>query len=223
MIATAPHPHPTEGPLAETCRTLLRRLPWRGNTLPDPLRAVGLTSCHRGEGVSTVAAALARTAAAFGEQTVLLVDFNLADLAGPGAAERFGLDDGPGVTEVLAGSATWQAAVQPAAGENLWILPAGALRDGRAADAATLPALMGDLTNQFDLVLFDLPAAGTASAVLRVGRHLDGVLLVVEAERIRREVAARATDQLEAAGCRVLGAVLNKRREHVPAWLYRLM
>jgi Mrp family chromosome partitioning ATPase len=220
MIAIAPPPNPAAGPLAETCRTLLRRLPWRGNTLPDPLRAVGLTSCHRGEGVSTVAAGLARTAAAFGEQTVLLVDFNLT---GPSAAERFGLEDGPGVTEVLAGSATWEAAVQPAAGEQLWILPAGSVRDAHAADSATLPELVHDLTSQFDLVLFDLPAAGAASAVLRVGGRLDGLLLVVEAERIRREVAARTTDQLEAAGCRVLGAVLNKRREHVPAWLYRLM
>jgi Mrp family chromosome partitioning ATPase len=113
--------------------------------------------------------------------------------------------------------------VQRAAGEHLWIRPAGGVRDGHAADAATLPELIGALRNQFDLVLFDLPAAGTASAVLRVGRHLDGVLLVVEAERIRREVAARTTDQLEAGGCRMLGAVLNKRREHVPAWLYRLM
>jgi Mrp family chromosome partitioning ATPase len=46
-------------------------------------------------------------------------------------------------------------------------------------------------------------------------------VLVLEAERTRRSAALRVKKQLEHLGANILGIALNKRRHHVPGWLYR--
>ncbi len=57
---------------------ILHRLDWPGNGSSDKLRTLGVTSCSRGEGVSTLAAGLAATAAVLGDARVLLIDANFA-------------------------------------------------------------------------------------------------------------------------------------------------
>ena len=51
-------------------------------------------------------------------------------------------------------------------------------------------------------------------------READAVVLVVESERTRKKTARWARQQLEDAGAKLLGVVLNKRAQHIPAWLY---
>ncbi|MFB3123892.1 MAG: cobalamin biosynthesis protein CobQ, partial [Candidatus Binatia bacterium] len=50
---------------------------------------------------------------------------------------------------------------------------------------------------------------------------VDGVVLVVESGRTRRQVAFNAKKQLEEAGGKLLGVVLNKRRYYIPEFIYR--
>jgi Mrp family chromosome partitioning ATPase len=52
---------------------------------------------------------------------------------------------------------------------------------------------------------------------------MDGVVLVVEAEKTRWEVAEQAKRTLEDSGARVLGAVLSRRQFHIPAAFYGLL
>jgi hypothetical protein len=54
---------------------------------------------------------------------------------------------------------------------------------------------------------------------LLVSRNVDGVILVLDADHTKARVAENACDRIAAAGGRVLGAVLNKRRRHTPGWL----
>ena len=61
--------------------------------------AVGLTSCDRGEGVTTAALNLAITGARSGNRRVLLVDTNDGH---HGPEELLGVGRGPGLSEVLA-------------------------------------------------------------------------------------------------------------------------
>ena len=49
----------------------------------------------------------------------------------------------------------------------------------------------------------------------------DGVVLVVRANRTRREVVQKAIDVLNKARCRLLGVVLNDRRYPIPGFIYR--
>ena len=89
-----------------------------------------------------------------------------------------------------------------------------------AFDSAGISRLIADIEPKFRLVVFDVPPAGEQSATLRLAGLLDAVIIVVEAERVRFEVARRAKELLERAGARVRGAVLNKRRDYVPRWFY---
>ena len=100
---------------------------------------------------------------------------------------------------------------------------AGGPAGGRCplSDMAGLPSLIKELTSDFELVVVDLPPASQSSAGLRLAGLLDGVLLVIEAERVRREDARRVSDLLVRAGAHPRGVVLNKWRQHVPDWLHR--
>jgi Mrp family chromosome partitioning ATPase len=73
----------------------------------------------------------------------------------------------------------------------------------------------------YAFVVIDIPPVSEGYQPLRLGGPMDGVLLVIEAEKIRWEVAQWAKGLLEEANASLLGAVLNKRRFYVPAWLYR--
>jgi len=54
-----------------------------------------------------------------------------------------------------------------------------------------------------------------------LGRMVDGVVLVLEANSTRREVALRVTESLKAMNIPVLGAVLNNRTFPIPAAVYK--
>jgi capsular exopolysaccharide synthesis family protein len=200
----------------EPFRTLWRRLLFRGNGA-TALQAIGVTSCLHGEGVSTVAAHLAATAAAAG-QPILLVDANLDR---PALHHVFHLDLSPGLADALRQGARFEELVQPSSRANLSILTAGTAEAGLAAwgDSATLTALVQSLKRAFPFVLFDLPALETGSITTQCAGLLDGLLLVVEAQRVRLDIVQREKELLTQTGVPLIGAVLNKRRDYVPAWL----
>ena len=60
-----------------------------------------------------------------------------------------------------------------------------------------------------------------APSGLAVSSQVDGVILVVEAERTRWPVAASVKESIERGGGRLLGVVFNKRRHYIPAFIYR--
>ena len=77
------------------------------------------------------------------------------------------------------------------------------------------------LCREFQYVLFDCPAVLVSSDVLSIASLVDGLLMVVEAERTTREEVSRAERQVEAAGGRLCGSILNKRKNPVPGWAQR--
>ncbi|WP_166824819.1 CpsD/CapB family tyrosine-protein kinase [Thalassoroseus pseudoceratinae] len=208
-------------PLAESCRTLLRRLPWKGNDSQNPVTTIGLTSCHLGEGVTTIANELALNAAASGERKILQVDFNIENSGSPAQGEPA---SALGVADVLVDETPWHDAVTETNVQGLSFMPPGSTHNqsNDAIDTRYLPQFIGELKSNYDLVIADLPPAGEVSSVLRIGRYLDGLLIVVESERTRREVVGRLKSQLECTGSRLLGVVLNRRHQHLPNWLYEL-
>jgi non-specific protein-tyrosine kinase len=60
-------------------------------------------------------------------------------------------------------------------------------------------------------IIFDTPSLLTSADPLVLARFVDGVLMVVEAERTSREELRRAMELLE--GRKIVGTVLNKVRE----------
>jgi Mrp family chromosome partitioning ATPase len=69
--------------------------------------------------------------------------------------------------------------------------------------------------------MIDCPALSTSAEVLGIAEFVDGILLVVEANRTKKHKLINAQNQVRAAGGKVLGTILNKRTYAVPTWVYR--
>jgi Mrp family chromosome partitioning ATPase len=77
------------------------------------------------------------------------------------------------------------------------------------------------LRTEFDYALIDCSSLKKSSDLLSVAPFVDGVILVIEANRTRREQIQHAERTIEKARGKLLGHVLNKRTYTIPAWFYR--
>ena len=75
--------------------------------------------------------------------------------------------------------------------------------------------------SSFEYVLLDCPSSGVGSEATAFAQHVDGIILVVEANRTKAPQLKLTEHQLQMAGGNILGYVLNKRRYLVPEWIYR--
>ena len=192
-------------------RALLRRLDWPVSEQGTPLQTLGVTSCFHGEGVTTVAAQLAATAAATPARRILLVD---AHLRTPAVANSFGFPPTSGFADAVLAGSHENLQILTTRIPNLSLITAGMAQRNpdHVYDSPALAAFVEELKSDFDLIVFDLPPCGGAHAPLRLAEQLDGVLLVVEAERVRQQDARRVRELLSHARVRLVGAVLNRQR-----------
>lgn len=77
------------------------------------------------------------------------------------------------------------------------------------------------LRTQVDYAILDCGSLKRSGDLLSVAPFVDGVILVIEANRTRREQVSYAERTIEAAQGQILGHVLNKRTYAVPDWIYR--
>ena len=185
-------------------------------------RSVGLISCARGEGVTTVASNLAVHAAHCSEARILIVDANLAH---PSLHKTFKLSAAPGLTDAIGGIITPEEAVQQSGLDNLSIVTAGIDKE---LARLILPLdgvcrVFESFQTDFDLVIVDLPALDVPTKLSLLTSKLDGVLVVLAAEGISAEVAKRQIRQFTENGTELLGVVFNKRRRTLPSWIDRII
>lgn len=189
--------------------------------VPEATRAIALVGCHTGEGVSTAAALLAGQLAKTGEGRVLLIDANCLR---PCQHVKFGAGLSPGLSDFGANGRLGLACIQSTAVENLDILSAGT--SGQTLIPNALNALCDSLPalrRQYGAIICDLPPVLEQGPAMRIAGAMDGVFLVVEAEKTRREVANKAREALVQADANIIGVILNKRRFHIPEWLYKTL
>ncbi len=191
-------------PASEAYRALRTNLSFY--SLDKPLRTLVVTSPAAGEGKSTTIANLAVTMAQSGRRTVL-VD---CDLRRPTLHELFDRPMSPGLTNFVMDEVS-ELPLQETGVENLWLLSSGP-KPPNPADllgAGRMSALIDRLAGQVDVVLFDAPPVMAAADAAILGSRVDGVLLVIQAGKTRRDHAERARTILEKANVRIVGATLT--------------
>ena len=186
-------------------------------------RSVGLTSCARGEGVTTVASNLAVHAAHCTEARILIVDANLAN---PSLHKTFKLSATPGLADAIGGNITPEESIQQSGLDNLSVVTSGI--DEALAARPILPLdgvcpVFESFRTDFDLIIVDLPALDVPTNLSSLTSKLDGVLVVLAAEGISVKVAERQIRQTTENGTELLGVVFNKRRRHLPWWIDRII
>ena len=90
-----------------------------------------------------------------------------------------------------------------------------------AADAESVRSMLSAVSDNFELTILDLPPVSESIIGPAMAKALDGVVLVVEAERTRAAAVQATQRTIKMHGGNVLGVVLNKRRFHIPNFIYR--
>lgn len=185
------------------------------------IQSIVVTSWTTGEGSSTVALGLAARAAAASQGAVCLVD---ADSSRQGAITGALPADSLGLNDLLEGNAAFDDAIVPARGSKLHYLPAGqaAQREHTSSDAR-MQEIIATLEERFRYVFYDTASLKGSVEGYRWGRFIENTILVVRAGSARRQTVTHAVTSMRLQGMRVLGLVLNRRLDALPAWLYRYL
>jgi polysaccharide biosynthesis transport protein len=177
-------------------------------TAGKPPRFTLFTSATPSEGKTTAATNLACILSQ-GDARVLLID---ADLRRPNVHHRFGMTGRLGLTTVLAGTTSFEEALQHVPElPNLDILPSGPVPPfpTEMLSSETMMALLKKVGNLYTHVVIDSPPILSVTDAAILGRVVDAVVLVIRHGKSGKNVMARARDLLVRSGAPMAGLVLN--------------
>ena len=80
----------------------------------------------------------------------------------------------------------------------------------RASREKILDRALREARGQYDYILIDCAPVGMVIDAAIIAKSSDAAILVIESGEIKRKLAVEAREKLDAAGCPILGAVLNK-------------
>lgn len=170
-------------------------------------RALAVVGSNPGDGASYLAANLAVVFSQLGERT-LLIDANLRS---PGVSTLFNLNQGMGLSDLLAERADLSAVVRIPAFVDLSVLPAGTLPPNPAEllSRANLVDMIAALAGSYDVVLLDTPPANETADYQTVAARAKGAIVAVRKHHTRLEDIAAIKFMIAAAGAELVGAVVN--------------
>mgnify|MGYP001827166126 CR=1 FL=1 len=173
-------------------------------------RAIAITSANSGEGVTSVALAMAQRNLLAGHST-LVVDLNLHRPAFRGV---LGLDRPATVNGLLDPPQLIALQELPVA---VLGIPAPAKREAvmKLRNPGVLEDCIAGWQQEFDTVIFDTSPVNHVNASIippeRVAAACEGSLMVVLAGHTTEAMVFSATEKMRAAGAQLLGCVLNDR------------
>jgi capsular exopolysaccharide synthesis family protein len=161
-------------PFAESFRTLRTALDY--SRIDEPLKSILISGTAMSEGKSTVCSNLGISFALMGKKT-LIVD---CDLRRASLHKKFALQREPGLTDYLFSPehTIADSYFQKTGMDNLYMLSAGKrLKNcNELLGSAKMQALIEELEQKFDKVLFDSPPLFLSDAA-QLARSVDGILL----------------------------------------------
>jgi len=174
----------------------------------QPISSLTITSTVKGEGKSTVAVYLAKTASAVGKR-VLLVDANMRF---PQLHTYLGVSNIRGLSNTLTSDLSLNEAIQRLPDdENLFVLTAGSIPPDpiKLLSSRKMHYLMEQFLALFDLVIYDTPPLIDVADGHLLASQTNGTVLIVKLEKTDRGMVSQALDQLNIADLRVFGVVAN--------------
>ena len=176
--------------------------------MANDLRSILVTSYAPDEGKTTVSLNLSAALAKSPDTSVILID---ADVRKKSTSARLGLEDNPGLSEILDDKADFEEVMVQTEIEGLNILPAG--NDSANSVELTSSIRMKDLLQQLrqryqnSYIIIDSAPLIVASETTAISHIVDGVIIVIMADSTRRDVVKR---EIESTNKRkIVGVVLN--------------
>ena len=201
---TLKEPYVNDYATREAYKTLRTNLMFCGSDK----KVLVFTSCVPDEGKSTITMGLARTLAEIGKK-VLLID---ADMRRSTLFARYGARGKcSGLSQLLSGQVSFNEAVFATQYPGFHILFAGYYPPNpvELLDSEAFRNLVAAVREAYDYVLIDTPPVGSIIDAVVVAKCADGAVMVVANSKNTGRFARTCKQQLERAGCPIVGAVLN--------------
>jgi succinoglycan biosynthesis transport protein ExoP len=207
LLGAKPEVQPySSSPILEAFRSLYTNI--RLLSYQNPIQSLVIGAATAGEGKSTVAVHLAKTAAAIG-QRVLLVD---ADLRSPKIHAKFDVPNLQGLSDAISTDISLNDVIQRSPeDENLFVLTAGPIPEDpiKLLSSKKMHSLMEQFQDFFDVVIYDTPPLVGLADGNFLAAQTDGLVLVTRLAKTDRSIVQKAQEGLKISGARVLGVVAN--------------
>jgi capsular exopolysaccharide synthesis family protein len=173
-------------------------------------KTILITSPEAKAGKTTTLCNLGLTLALQKKKT-LLVD---ADLRRSTLHRVFEVDRTPGLTDILAGECKIEEALKEVS-FNLSLLPSGhpTPNPSEMLDSEEMKSLVKEINVRYDVALFDSPPLLAVADAMVLSNIVDGVLLVVCANRSERGALLEVKGMFGGTDTKLIGVVLNNVRE----------
>lgn len=198
-----------KSPITEQYRTIRTNIQFA--SVDKEIKSITVTSTGPGEGKSTTIANLAVVFAQQGKK-VLLID---ADMRKPTVHYTLQLPNTIGLTNILTKQVSLKDAVRETDVEGLFAVTSGPIPPNPAEllGSASMEQLIAEITDLFDLVLFDTPPLLVVTDAQILADKTDGTILVISSGKTDREQAMKAKSMLNSTKGKLLGAVLNNKKQ----------
>ncbi len=208
--------------LSETEKTLHKNLEFTASeqyrllrtnikfTIPEGIKCpvIGVTSAVRGEGKSTTSVNLSYVLSEQGRK-VRLID---GDLRLPSVANKMGIDNTPGLTNLLLDEKIENEKFKSTLSDNWFIIPSGDIppNPSELLGSGRMRRLLERLREEFDYIVIDLPPVNIVSDAVSVANYLTGMIVVVRENYTEKRELEQCVRQLNLANIKISGFVLNE-------------
>ncbi len=189
---------------------------------PTVLRDLMVVASVHGEGTTTTAALYASTLAKRKKLDVLLIEANFRT---PALEQVFPVRRNGGFAELVSGTQDLDTVVQATPQPNLFVITSGHYETSPSniLEAPHMSEVLARLHERFQFVVFDSAPVNVYTDAQILGPRVDATVFVIEADRTRIDEVQRAKRQLERAGAKMLGVLLNRRKNYLPGFMEGLI
>lgn len=199
--------HEPQSVEAELFKVLKTNILFPENRIPP--KTILITSALPDDGKSFVSANLAISIAQGVEEHVLLID---GDIRKPDIHVRFGFNRVPGLSDYLYKGDSIADILLKTPIEKLTILPAGKppANPTELMSSKKMKALLEELKTRYDdrYVIIDSPPPSMAPETHAIAQFVDGVIIVVKADKTPRAAVADTIEQIGKE--KIIGIVMNQ-------------
>lgn len=190
--------------VSEAYRTLRTNIQY--SSYDKKIQTIVVTSAEAAEGKSTVSGNLALTFAQSNNK-VILVD---CDLRKPSLHKKFQISNLIGLSEVILGKESIEHAIQKR-NDNLYVLTSGKIppNPSEMLASSAMNGLLNLLKEQFDVIILDSAPICAVTDAQVLSTRADGTIIVIRAERTKRDRVVEAKMLLDKVGANILGVVLQ--------------
>lgn len=181
---------------------------------------VVLASASKAEGKTFLSLALSGALGQGGRHKILLIDANLHDA---GISNLLSLSGTPGYVDAMIDGEGLEKRIVKNGYRGCDVLPAGNLKqiDALGFYGEELAVNIEHLRKLYDFIIIDTAPILSSKEALICGMSADSVLIVVSAGHTRKVMVQSAVQRLREVGVIPEGIVINRKKEILPAFIYR--